>query len=173
MRKLFLGLTALVMFVSLVTTTSLGTAYAATRSGAGPNHHQSVRPLTSPCYASGCNHLDPYVQGCQYGDATHGNAYRADSYYNNDYRGTFTIENWYSPRCNANWNVTTLYNGSHIIWVDITNARGVRDCYPSDCGPGGDVSASPIWTNMVDGSVTAQACVYARHPYNSVCGRSV
>lgn len=142
---------------------------------AGSAHAQKAAPLAAACYGSGCNHLDPYQEGCQYGDATHGSAYVATSYHYQSGSWNFIIDNWYSPKCAANWNVTTFYN-SYIEFVEIKNANGDFDCYPNIpgshyCDPSAAyITSSPAWTNMVNGTVKATACVIPQHAYNEICG---
>ncbi len=172
MRK-FLAIVPAFTLILLVFASS-GTAFAA-----GVGHHPTARvasiALAASCTGHGCNNLDPYAQNCDTGDATHRAAYVATSYAYNKNGWNFVIDNWYSPKCLANWNVTTFYTAT-IQYVSIKNTKGDSDCYPNlagthYCNPGAAyITVSPAWTNMVDGTVKVTACVTPAHPYSEICG---
>src|SRR5579883_804955 len=164
MRRLSVKIGMAIILGILITSVVIGTGEG------GKVHASAHRTLSSPCWASGCNHLDPYTMGCQYG-AYAVQAAHKDVVYNSAYH--FVIDNWYSPNCNANWSVATIVTGT-IQFVSINST--VFDCYPNIsssnfyCDQSAPyITASPAWTNMVDGSVKAQACVTPYHPVNAVC----
>ena len=96
--------------------------------------------------------LIPYQQGCVSGsyDAASTNIYAQPS-------GGWlaTVQNWYSPSCEANWNVT---------YFDAASSSGVYLLVKELHAPNTDVSFeysgknSPAWSNMVDGTYQVQAC---------------
>jgi hypothetical protein len=137
---------------------------AALASGSGHHAAVSVTPKDVPpplCYGSSCNGLDPNTENCWY------NAYIADSaFYAYEGYTYFTVDNCYSPSCNANWNETYINAWSTMYLISITNANREVQCFSASthdtCDPirgSFGPNDSPAWTNMVDGSVKAQACV--------------
>lgn len=165
----------------LVITTSLSTAYAATRNVTNPHtshlgttfsittnhvttqakgiseaHSTILRPLAA-CYASSCNNKDPYQPGCNSNAKDVGDK----SVYSQPANTfLFTVENWYSYSCNANWNVSVVSKYSF-------ESGGVELSVRMDTSPYTFVSFSyggpnlPVWSNMVDGTHTVNACTSA------------
>jgi hypothetical protein len=140
-------------------------------SATGINHHVnkvSPKDLPAPlCKGSNCYNLDPITEKCW-----DNSAYITDStpiyWHGGNDTLRFVIDNWYSADCNANWNETYLYGGG-IAWASIANANGEEVCYSpkgDTCNPydeGFPTSVGSVYTNMVDGSVKAQACAGAHN----------
>jgi hypothetical protein len=121
------------------------------------------------CKGSNCYNLDPITEKCWDSSAYITDStpiYWPDGIKVNGTNVRFVIDNWYSPNCNANWNETYLYSQG-IAWASIANANGENVCYSSKgdtCNPynaGFPTSVGSVYTNMVDGSVKAQACTGA------------
>jgi hypothetical protein len=158
------------LLVLVVAVISIFAFTAGSASASGINHHAtkttSKSLTTALCKGSNCYTLDPITEKCW--DSS---AYITDStpiYESTNGALGLVIDNWYSPDCNANWNQTYLY-GEGINWAGISNANGERVCYSSSgdtCNPFAWFSPSlgSVYTNMVDGSVKAVACVETLAP---------
>lgn len=100
---------------------------------------------TPPCYGDTCTGLDPQAMGCG-GDT----AYNVASF--DEYGVTVILR--YSDWCHANWAlaiVTTADQGGADFEVENTSGEEQSWRVPLN---------GEAWTNMVDGTVLARACIY-------------
>ena len=93
------------------------------------------------CWGSGCYGLDPNAAGCG------GDAYTAASAQTSQ----GLVELRYSPSCNANW--ARISSSSPGTWFEVADCQSPYQAQSYNV-PSGYASG---WTNMVDGSPTAQA----------------
>jgi hypothetical protein len=98
---------------------------------------------TPPCYGDTCTGLDPQAMGCG-GDT----AYDVASFTAED----ATVILRYSDWCHANWAlvITTAGHGEDF---DVENTSGEAQYYTVPLN-------GESWTNMVDGTVLARACLF-------------
>jgi hypothetical protein len=145
-----------------------------------------VTPNCTPyprCFATSCYNLDPYAEGCgtatTYNDISYVSAYIGNGVPQISRNSIPAVEptivayltNYYSPWCDANWAVVSLSptgsNASIITDLQITttdaNKHKEEVCYPVQCNPMSFYTGGvyPSWTNMVDGTNTTYAYLYA------------
>jgi hypothetical protein len=137
MRRLYLVVMSALLLLILFAATSIGTMYAASKG----NSVYSKKGVSSTYYTCGgtCENKDPYHTGCSKG------AYRANYQAN----ALVRVEDWYSPKCGTNWNITYL-NGPTDLIISIYRLDGSPShCYPENCYDRYTRNITPLWTNMV------------------------
>lgn len=136
MQRLYLVLMSVLLLLILFAITAIDMAYAAT---AAKSVHQNEGHSAHYNCGDTCENKDPYQTGCSKG------AYRA----NYQVSMLIMVENWYSPKCGTNWNLTYLYGATELI-ISIYRLDGSPShCYPENCYDHYNKSISPMWTNMV------------------------
>ncbi|MEV7420757.1 DUF2690 domain-containing protein [Streptomyces sp. NPDC089919] len=116
----------------------LGGVAAAKGGGQSADGHPAAR-ASAGCYGSSCTGRDPIAMGCS------GDAITVEGKSTTSGR----IELRYSSACGANW--ARLVNGAGYYY-QVDNARGEESHFTA--------SSANSWTDMVDGTVYARACVY-------------
>src|SRR5260370_11082842 len=113
---------------------------------------------TAPRAALAFDPNDPYDSGCV------SSAYIANSAGLFDKAGNrlMTIQNWYSTGCKTNWSLAYNYAvQSSLVTAHDLFAPHQLQCEPTSCALGAGI-ASPMWTDMVDGTKMVEACGVAR-----------
>jgi len=140
MRRLYPAFVAALLIIGLLAT-SFGLTYASIHNGGPPPGSSVPNGGGGGFYNCGgsCENKDPYQTGCING------AYIANS----QSTDLVAVENWYSPNCGTNWNVTHL-NGATDLIITIYRLDGSpAHCYPENCSSHYMGGLSPMWTNMV------------------------
>ena len=138
----------------------------------------NLHPSTAPCWKTTCYGKDPYSLGCA-------NSIHEVSQVVKNSSGVSIAKVWndFSYTCDANWTQgQRLSNNYAGIWISIqaidsnNPPKNETQCYPEtlDCvDPGPYYTGTAIaWTNMVDGTNTAGACVVLPIPnsQNTISG---